>query len=193
MLKTPIAKFAVLLCKEKECEDEQEWVPKRSLYEWHWRLKTQTRFRGVVTARSIPIGYVNPDVTGAFTSFTPTQVDALPEVVEAVRGSGVEVYLDGGVRRGTDVLKALALGARAVFIGRPVLWGLAYDVGIQYSWPILGRFRIRPSHTKPENTGCGLSGNSKTYFSRKYRVFTKSLGLKACFYMPLTFGQSREI
>ena len=40
----------------------------------------------------------------------------------------VEVYLDGGIRQGTDVLKALALGARAVFIGRPVLWGLAYQV-----------------------------------------------------------------
>lgn len=37
----------------------------------------------------------------------------------------VEVYMDGGVRQGVDVLKALALGARAVFIGRPVLWGLA--------------------------------------------------------------------
>jgi len=48
--------------------------------------------------------------------------------VEAVRGTGVEVYLDGGVRLGTDVLKALALGARAVFVGRPVLWGLAYQV-----------------------------------------------------------------
>ena len=48
--------------------------------------------------------------------------------MEAVRGSGVEVYLDGGVRLGTDVLKALALGARAVFVGRPVLWGLAYQV-----------------------------------------------------------------
>jgi 4-hydroxymandelate oxidase len=51
-------------------------------------------------------------------------MDALPEVVEAVDGRA-EVYLDGGVRRGTDVLKALALGARAVLIGRPVLWGLA--------------------------------------------------------------------
>ena len=39
----------------------------------------------------------------------------------------VEVYVDGGVRRGTDVLKALALGARAVLIGRPYLWGLAVD------------------------------------------------------------------
>lgn len=50
-------------------------------------------------------------------------IEALSEVVEAVDGRA-EVYLDGGVRRGTDVLKALALGARGVLIGRPVLWGL---------------------------------------------------------------------
>ncbi|XP_056461151.1 hydroxyacid oxidase 1 [Gadus chalcogrammus] len=53
-------------------------------------------------------------------------LDALEEVVQAVRGC-CEVYLDGGVRRGTDVLKALALGARAVFVGRPILWGLACE------------------------------------------------------------------
>jgi 4-hydroxymandelate oxidase len=53
----------------------------------------------------------------------PTAV-ALPEVVDAVAGRA-EVYVDGGIRRGTDVLKALASGARAVMIGRPVLWGLA--------------------------------------------------------------------
>ncbi|WP_218138174.1 alpha-hydroxy acid oxidase [Thermoleophilum album] len=50
--------------------------------------------------------------------------DALPEVVEEV-GEEVDVLVDGGIRRGTDVLKALALGARAVLVGRPVLWGLA--------------------------------------------------------------------
>ncbi len=55
---------------------------------------------------------------------TVSSVDALPEVVAAV-AERAEVYVDGGVRRGTDVLKALALGARAVFVGRPVLWGLA--------------------------------------------------------------------
>ncbi len=55
-------------------------------------------------------------------------LDALPAVVEAVAGGG-EVLLDGGIRRGTDVLKALALGARAVLIGRPVYWGLAAGGG----------------------------------------------------------------
>ncbi|XP_049416258.1 hydroxyacid oxidase 1 [Epinephelus fuscoguttatus] len=54
----------------------------------------------------------------------PATLDVLEEVVKAVQGR-CDVYLDGGVRRGTDVLKALALGAKAVFIGRPVLWGLA--------------------------------------------------------------------
>jgi 4-hydroxymandelate oxidase len=49
---------------------------------------------------------------------------ALPEVADAV-GDRVEVYADGGIRTGTDVLRALALGARAVFVGRPVLWHLA--------------------------------------------------------------------
>jgi isopentenyl diphosphate isomerase/L-lactate dehydrogenase-like FMN-dependent dehydrogenase len=51
-------------------------------------------------------------------------IDVLPEAVEAV-GGRIEVYMDGGIRRGTDVLVALALGARAVMVGRPLLWGLA--------------------------------------------------------------------
>jgi len=55
---------------------------------------------------------------------TPASIRALPGVAEAVAGRA-EVLLDGGVRRGGDVVKALALGARAVMIGRPVLWGLA--------------------------------------------------------------------
>ncbi|MGP4084096.1 alpha-hydroxy acid oxidase [Streptomyces sp. KR55] len=53
-------------------------------------------------------------------------LDALPEVVAAVPDQ-CEVLVDGGIRRGGDVLKALALGARAVLVGRPVLWGLAVD------------------------------------------------------------------
>jgi len=54
----------------------------------------------------------------------PATISVLPEIVKAVGGK-VEVYVDGGIRRGTDVLKAIACGARAVFIGRHVLWGLA--------------------------------------------------------------------
>jgi 4-hydroxymandelate oxidase len=52
-------------------------------------------------------------------------IDALPEVVEALEDDNVVVLADGGVRRGTDVLKLLALGANAALIGRPALWGLA--------------------------------------------------------------------
>jgi L-lactate dehydrogenase (cytochrome)/glycolate oxidase len=55
---------------------------------------------------------------------TPASVRALPAVVEAV-GDRVEVLLDGGIRRGGDVVKAVALGARAVMVGRAYLWGLA--------------------------------------------------------------------
>jgi heme/flavin dehydrogenase (mycofactocin system) len=55
---------------------------------------------------------------------TPASIRALPGVVEAV-GEQVEIVLDGGIRRGSDVVKAVALGARAVMIGRAALWGLA--------------------------------------------------------------------
>jgi isopentenyl diphosphate isomerase/L-lactate dehydrogenase-like FMN-dependent dehydrogenase len=54
----------------------------------------------------------------------PASIDALPRVVEAIAGRA-EVLLDSGVRRGVDVLRALALGARAVLVGRPVIFGLA--------------------------------------------------------------------
>ena len=53
-------------------------------------------------------------------------IEMLPEIVEAAKGQA-EIYVDSGVRRGSDVIKALALGARAVAIGRPLFWGLAMD------------------------------------------------------------------
>lgn len=53
-------------------------------------------------------------------------IQALPRVAEALDGRG-ELLVDGGIRRGTDIIKALALGARAVLVGRPLLWGLAVD------------------------------------------------------------------
>ncbi len=56
----------------------------------------------------------------------PATSEVLPHVVEAV-GDRCEVYVDGGIRRGSDVLKAIALGARAVLVGRPILWGLSVN------------------------------------------------------------------
>jgi isopentenyl diphosphate isomerase/L-lactate dehydrogenase-like FMN-dependent dehydrogenase len=68
----------------------------------------------------------------------PATLDALPEVVEAV-GGRVEVYLDGGIRRGTDVAKALALGARAVLAGRAPVFGLtaAGEEGVRHVLELL--------------------------------------------------------
>jgi L-lactate dehydrogenase (cytochrome) len=57
---------------------------------------------------------------------TPASIRALPVIAEAV-GDQVEIVLDGGIRRGSDVVKALALGARAVMLGRAYLWGLAAE------------------------------------------------------------------
>jgi 4-hydroxymandelate oxidase len=64
---------------------------------------------------------------------TPATISVLPEIVDAVDGK-IEVYVDGGIRRGTEVLKAIACGARAVFVGPPVLWGLASgaEAGVRY-------------------------------------------------------------
>jgi isopentenyl diphosphate isomerase/L-lactate dehydrogenase-like FMN-dependent dehydrogenase len=55
---------------------------------------------------------------------TLATIEVLPEAVAAAKGR-LEILLDGGIRRGADVVKALALGAKAVFIGRPIYWGLA--------------------------------------------------------------------
>ncbi|XP_009000241.1 2-Hydroxyacid oxidase 2 isoform X1 [Callithrix jacchus] len=78
-------------------------------------------------------------------------IDALIEVVAAVKGK-VEVYLDGGVRTGNDVLKALALGAKCVFLGRPILWGLTCkgEHGVKEVLNIL----TNEFHTSMALTGC---------------------------------------
>ncbi len=70
---------------------------------------------------------------------SPAALDALAEVVASV-GGATEVYLDGGVRRGSDVLVALAMGARAVGLGRPVLWALAAGggAGVAHYFSLLG-------------------------------------------------------
>jgi 4-hydroxymandelate oxidase len=69
----------------------------------------------------------------------PATCEVLPHVVEAV-GDRCEIYVDGGMRRGSDVLKAIALGARAVLVGRPVLWGLTAN-GERGAFDVLEIFR----------------------------------------------------
>jgi (S)-2-hydroxy-acid oxidase len=55
----------------------------------------------------------------------PATIDALPECVEAARRGGIRVHVDGGIRSGNDLFKALALGAECCWVGRPAIWGLA--------------------------------------------------------------------
>jgi 4-hydroxymandelate oxidase len=87
--------------------------------------------KGIVTAEDARLacdhgaaGIVVSNHGGRQLDGAQATIDALPEVVEAVDGR-LEVLVDGGIRRGTDVVKALALGARAVLAGRAVVWGLA--------------------------------------------------------------------
>jgi isopentenyl diphosphate isomerase/L-lactate dehydrogenase-like FMN-dependent dehydrogenase len=78
-------------------------------------------------ARAVELGAAGVIVSnhgGRQLDSAPATIEVLPRVVEAV-GGRAPVLVDGGVRRGTDVVKALALGAKAVLVGRPVLWGLA--------------------------------------------------------------------
>jgi 4-hydroxymandelate oxidase len=91
--------------------------------------------KGILTARDARLaaehgaaGVIVSNHGGRQLDTTLSGADALPEVVDAV-GSELDVLVDGGVRRGTDIVKALALGARAVLVGRPVLWGLGLDGG----------------------------------------------------------------
>jgi 4-hydroxymandelate oxidase len=75
----------------------------------------------------------------------PPTIDQLPLIAETVEGR-VPLLLDGGVRRGTDVVKALALGADAVAVGRPILWGLAAD-GEAGVTRVLEILRAETAHT----------------------------------------------
>lgn len=68
----------------------------------------------------------------------PATLEALPECVAAAAGR-IPIHIDGGFRRGSDIFKALALGADCCWIGRPVIWGLAYDgqAGVELALNIL--------------------------------------------------------
>lgn len=127
------------------------YIPSPAVVTWEtvaW-LRTVSRLplllKGIVTAEDAMLA-VEQGVEGIIVSNhggrqldgTLASIDALPEVVQAVAGR-CEVYLDGGIRRGTDILKALALGARAILVGRPILWGLAVNgrEGVQHTLEML--------------------------------------------------------
>ena len=101
--------------------------------------------KGIVTAEDALValeyginGIIVSNHGGRQLDGTVASIDALPEVSRAVAGQ-CEVYFDGGIRRGTDILKALALGAHAVLLGRPILWGLAVNglEGVQHVLELL--------------------------------------------------------
>ena len=98
-----------------ECEPEmQVWVKGIATAE-DAHLAVQHGVSGIVVSN-----HGGRQLNGALAT-----IDALPEVVEAVHGR-IPVHVDGGIRHGTDVFKALALGADFCWVGRPALWGLAY-------------------------------------------------------------------
>lgn len=99
-----------------------EWIRER----WDGPLLVKGVMRAEDAERAVEIGCQGVIVSnhgGRQLDSVPSSLDALPEVVAAV-GSRADVLLDSGVRRGTDVIKAVALGAKACLIGRPWLWGL---------------------------------------------------------------------
>jgi isopentenyl diphosphate isomerase/L-lactate dehydrogenase-like FMN-dependent dehydrogenase len=102
--------------------EDLEWLRER----WQGPLLLKGVMRGEDAARAVDLGCDGVIVSnhgGRQLDSVPSSLDALPEVVAAV-GSRADVLLDGGIRRGTDVIKAVALGAKACMIGRPWLWGL---------------------------------------------------------------------
>jgi isopentenyl diphosphate isomerase/L-lactate dehydrogenase-like FMN-dependent dehydrogenase len=101
--------------------------------------------KGVVSTRDVKTaldhgvnGFIVSNHGGRQLDYAPSSIEILPEVVDACAGQA-EVYLDSGVRRGSDVVKALALGAKAVLIGRPYVYGLgaAGEAGVDHVFRIL--------------------------------------------------------
>jgi 4-hydroxymandelate oxidase len=89
--------------------------------------------KGIMTGEDVELcaeagadGVIVSNHGGRHLDNTLATIEVLAEAVATAKGK-MEVLLDGGVRRGADVVKAIALGAKAVFIGRPLFWGLAVD------------------------------------------------------------------
>ncbi|PNS13970.1 Cytochrome b2, mitochondrial [Sphaceloma murrayae] len=97
------------------------------------RTKMEIWIKGVLTAEDVELavefgadGVVVSNHGGRQLDGVPATLDVLPECVAAARGR-LRIHVDGGIRSGTDIFKCLALGAECCWVGRPAIWGLAYD------------------------------------------------------------------
>lgn len=107
-------------------ESEVKWLRERT--------KMKIFVKGVLSVEDVELavkwgvdGVVISNHGGRQLDGVPATIDVLEECADAARGTGLEVHVDGGFRRGADIFVALALGAKCVWVGRPVLWGLAYN------------------------------------------------------------------
>lgn len=129
----------LFIANYKDVEKDDDYIPVPTYLTWDaidWLRSLSTLpivVKGILTAEDALIALERGADAIAVSNHGGRQLDgeipsieALPEIIEAVDGR-CEVYVDGGIRRGTDILKALALGARAVFVGRPAIWGLAVN------------------------------------------------------------------
>lgn len=107
-------------------ESDMEWLKKECMPEMEvWLKGIATREDALLAVHHGISGIVVSNHGGRQLNGALATIDALPEIVEAVQGR-IPIHVDGGIRHGTDVFKALALGADFCWVGRPALWGLAY-------------------------------------------------------------------
>lgn len=112
-------------------DDSHSWA--REVKWLRERTKMQIWIKGIVTAEDTELA-IQHGVDGIMVSNhggrqldgVPATIDALVECVDAAKGR-IPIHMDGGIRKGTDIFIALALGAECVWVGRPAIWGLAYD------------------------------------------------------------------
>lgn len=100
--------------------------------------KMEIWIKGVLTAEDVLLarqygcdGVLVSNHGGRQLDATPATIDALPECVKAANGK-IRVHIDGGIRSGADIFKALALGAEMCWVGRPAIWGLAVSYSVKH-------------------------------------------------------------
>ena len=145
-----LAEIGALIVGTPPSWDDLAWIRD----EWHGPLLLKGIMRADDAERAAALGADAISVSNHGAKVldgTPAALAVLPEIVDAV-GNKIDVLLDGGVRRGADVVRACALGAKAVFIGRPYLWGLAVH-GESGVADILGLYQ-RGIEATLSNLGC---------------------------------------